>query len=641
VTPRPERHGRRWRAVPRAPCRAAIAAALAAYLAFAAGASAAPASAAAPGPAALAAPELPASSPPAPAPQGALILEADDALRPAYVALHVAFRSAVVAELNGPMTIYNESFDLARFDRPGYAAELFDWHCRKYRGRDVRVVVPIGDPAYEYAIRWRDACAPATPIVFANVSPQGLARIGRASNSTGMTQSVELAEVIRVAFDLLPDTRSVAVVGAPSDRDVYVRDFLASARATFAGRAEILDLTGLPMPTLLERVSSLPPYTIVAFTSLITDGAGRSFAGTDAARIVAQAANAPMFGLATTQLGYGTVGGRLLSPTRIGRDAAGLAVRVFQGEPADSIPVRDADITEYAFDAAAMERWGLGLERLPPGSVVINRRPTLWEAYRSTVVAALAALVVQALLIAALLRERRRRRRVNVQLRRLSGELITSQEKERRRVARELHDDVGQQLALLAIELDQLRARSAGSAVEDGLVEAAARTSAISSGVHDLARDLHPARLETLGLPRALRSFAEEAAKRHGVDVDVTLADWPGDVAADQALTFYRIAQEAVQNAVKHGGAESVSIRLAGGDRELTMTVYDDGRGFPAEAAADAGGIGLVSMRERASLAGGSVAVESERGAGTTVRVVLPVAAAPSDLPPREAAAGA
>jgi signal transduction histidine kinase len=629
-------------------------------LAFAAvtgGAAASPVSAAAPVPAvASATPAEPRAprEPGAPAvrhspgvplsstPRGALIFEADDALRPAYVALYLAFRSAVVAELNGPMTIYTENFDLARLDRPGYADELFDWHCRKYRGRDLRVIVPIGDPAYEYAIRWRDACAPRTPIVFANVSLQGLARIGLAPNTTGLTQSTEPAEVIRIAFDLLPDTRHVAVVGAPTERDVYARDFLASARAKLSARAEILDLTGLPMPTLLERVAALPPDTIVAFTSLVTDGAGRTFAGPDAARMVALAANAPMFGFATTQLGYGTIGGRLLSPTRIGREVAGLAVRVFLGEQASSIPVQNIDVSEYAFDAAAMERWGLDLDRLPPGSQVINRRPTLWEAHRPTVLATLVALVAQALMIAALLRERRRRRRVNVQLHRLSGELITSQEKERRRVARELHDDVGQRLALLSIELDQLRARPTGGEVAAGLADVAARASAIATDVHDLARDLHPARLETLGLPRALRSYAEEAAKRHGIDVDVMLADWPDDVSPEQSLTFYRIAQEAVQNAVKHGSAPTVSIRLAGGPRELTMTIADDGRGFAdADGTAGADGIGLVGMRERASLVGGRVEIDSERGAGATVRVVLPIESPkPPNAPaPREVAA--
>jgi signal transduction histidine kinase len=256
------------------------------------------------------------------------------------------------------------------------------------------------------------------------------------------------------------------------------------------------------------------------------------------------------------------------------------------------------------------------------------------------VLAAITAFAVQALLIAALLRERRRRQRVNVQLHRLSGELITSQEKERRRVARELHDDIGQRLALLSIELDQLRARSAGSEVEVGLTEAAARTGAISTDVQDLARDLHPARLETLGLPRALRSFADETAKRHGIAIEVTMADWPDGVSAEQALTFYRIAQESVQNAVKHGGALKVSIRLAGSRRDLTMTIADDGRGFAS--VVGAGGIGLVGMRERASLVGGSVAIESERGAGATVRVVLPVASpvAPAGPAPHAAPAG-
>jgi signal transduction histidine kinase len=578
------------------------------------------------------------ASPPPPAvavPRGALIFEADDAMRPAYVEFFRTFRSAVVAELNGPMAIYTENFDLARLDRPGYLDELFDWHCRKYRGRDLRVIVAIGGPAYEYGIRWRDTCSPRTPIVFANVAEQALIRIGRPPGVTGLTQSTDLGEIVRVAFDLLPDTRRIAVVGGPTDVDVYSREFLASARAMYAGRAEILDLTGLPMPTLLERVSTLSEGTVVAYTSLITDGAGRTFDPSDAAQLVARAASVPTFGLATTQLGRGTVGGRLLSPTAIGRDVAALAVRVFQGEPADTIPVRDADASEYAFDAAQMERWGLDLDALPAGSRVINRRPSLWEAYRGTVIAALVAFALQALLIAALLRERRARQRVNRELHRLSRELITSQETERRRVARELHDDVGQQLALLSIELEQLR-QGADAGLGERLAAVSARANTISVGVHGLARDLHPARLETLGLPVALRALAEEVRARHGLEVAVALVDWPDEIADDAALTLYRVAQEALQNVVKHAGATMATIDLRATRGALAMCVADDGRGFATDRPST--GIGLAGMQERVALVDGKLAIDSVPGNGTRVRVTLPRA---GDLRAAEPAASA
>lgn len=553
------------------------------------------------------------------APRGALIFESDDAMRPAFVDMLLAFRSAVFAELNGPMAIYNENFDLARLDRPGYREDMFDWHCRKYRGHDLRVIVPIGVSAYEYSIRWRDACAPEAAIVFGNVAPQALARIGRPRNTTGVLNRGEAAEVVRVAFDLLPGTRRVAVVGGPTD--VYAQEFLQSARESYRDRAEIVDLTGLPMPALLERVSTLSDDTIVAYTSLITDGAGRTFVPTDAAQMVARAANVPTFGYATTQLGRGIVGGRLHSPAKIGRDVGAVAVRVFQGEPADSIPVRDADAFEYAFDAAQMERWGLDLDALPPGSRVVNRRPTLWEAYRGAVIVALVAFVLQALLIAALLRERWARRRANRELQRLSRELIASQENERRRVARELHDDVGQQLALLSIELEQLR-HGAPASLAERLGTVAARANDVAVGVHGLARELHPARLETLGLPAALRALGDEVRARHRLDVDVALVDWPDDVAADAALTLYRVAQEALQNAIKHAGATSVTIELAATPRALALTLSDDGRGFATDR--PAAGIGLAGMAERVALVDGRLAIDSAPGRGTTIRVTLP-----------------
>lgn len=578
---------------------------------------------AAPQPAAAAAP-LPSGSAGTPRERGALILEGDDVARPAYTRFIAAFRAAVVREINGPMAIYAEGFDLARMDRPGYLDELFEWHCRKYRGRDLRVIVAVGAPALAYAARWRDACSSGTPIVFANVRSKVLARMGRPPASTGLTHSMELGEAIAPAFDLLPAVKHIAVVGGPVAFDVQTRELLASVRALYGKRAEIIDLTGQPIATILQRVAALPPDSIIAAASLMTDGAGQTFAGNDAYTLVAAVANAPMFGFSTTSLGYGTVGGRLPSPEKTAREVAAVALQVFNGADPESLPVRDADISEYVLDAAQMERWGLDPSAAPPGARIVNPRASLWRDYRREVLAAAAAFALQGLLIFALLRARQRRQRLVQQLHRLSSELITSQEKERSRVARDLHDDVGQQLALLSIELDQLRL-AAGA--EPGTVAArlgtvASRANAIALDVHDIARDLHPARLETLGLPRALRAYAEEATKRHGADIGVALVEWPDRVGDEQALTLYRIAQEAVQNAVKHGGARTISIELQATPRTLVMTVGDDGRGFAASEASP--GIGLIGMRERAGIVGGTVTVESRLREGVRVRVTLP-----------------
>ena len=187
-------------------------------------------------------------------------------------------------------------------------------------------------------------------------------------------------------------------------------------------------------------------------------------------------------------------------------------------------------------------------------------------------VAAGVALLLQSLAITSLLLERRRRLSAEARLRQLSGRLIAAQEEERGRIARDLHDDASQRLALLAIELDQLEAHSLAD-----------RARALSADLHRMAHQLHPAILDQLGLLPAARRFASELAARHGIAVDVTAEAWPEALRREAALVLYRVMQEGLQNAIKHSGAPRVDVAFQGGGRELVLRITDRGRGFAPE----------------------------------------------------------
>ena len=164
--------------------------------------------------------------------------------------------------------------------------------------------------------------------------------------------------------------------------------------------------------------------------------------------------------------------------------------------------------------------------------------------------------------------------RPRARLRHLSGRLITAQEEERSRIARDLHDDASQRLALLAIELDQLQAQALADSAR-----------ALSADLHRMAHQLHPAILDQLGLLPAARRFAAELAARHGVAVEVSSEGWPEALPRDVALVLYRVMQEALQNAVKHSGAARIEVAFRASGPELTLRVADQGRGFAPEQA--------------------------------------------------------
>lgn len=226
---------------------------------------------------------------------------------------------------------------------------------------------------------------------------------------------------------------------------------------------------------------------------------------------------------------------------------------------------------------------------------------------------------------------RRERERSADALHELSGRVMQSQEEERRRVARDLHDDLGQQLALLAVEID-LMAESPPDSKDDtstALQLLAERAQSIARQVQVISHQLHPATLEQLGFVKATQALCEQTARLRGIEVDVQ-AQVEGLVSDDLGLCLYRILQESLQNATRHGRANQVAVRIQGDGAELHMTVSDNGTGFDPQDTSGSG-IGLASMNERARHLGGRLSVQSAPGRGTTIDVRLPRPGTPPD----------
>jgi two-component system, LuxR family, sensor kinase FixL len=207
----------------------------------------------------------------------------------------------------------------------------------------------------------------------------------------------------------------------------------------------------------------------------------------------------------------------------------------------------------------------------------------------------------------------------------LSGRLIHAQEAERMRLARELHDDLSQSLALLAVELDMFGQKPATTGGISGrMQEFSAQVRGLSSGVHRLSHELHPAKLEQLGLAAAVRGFCKEFGAAHKIAVEFAPHEVPRVLPDDIALCLYRIVQEGLQNVVKHSGAAGAKVALTADEKELCLIVSDQGRGFDS-LAVGSGSLGLVSMRERVRLVRGQIYVQSRKGAGTRIEVHVPL----------------
>jgi signal transduction histidine kinase len=214
----------------------------------------------------------------------------------------------------------------------------------------------------------------------------------------------------------------------------------------------------------------------------------------------------------------------------------------------------------------------------------------------------------------------------------VSRRLIAAQEQERTRIARELHDDINQRIAMLSVDLSQFQQNIPGSdqEVRSRVNKLQRRLSEIGIEIQGISHRLHSSKLEYLGLVTACRSFCREVGERHKVTVDFAAADIPLMVPQEISLCLFRVLQESLNNAIKYSGVQHFEVRLHGTLGEIQLTVHDNGVGFDAEAAMMSQGLGLISMRERASLVNGTMSITSKQTGGTEISVRIPLVSAQS-----------
>ena len=220
-----------------------------------------------------------------------------------------------------------------------------------------------------------------------------------------------------------------------------------------------------------------------------------------------------------------------------------------------------------------------------------------------------------------------RYRRVVEELESLTGKLIEAQEQERKRIARELHDDFNQRLAALSVEMESMeRAPIAPpEPVAQQLAVIRGQVVRLSDNLHDLAYRLHPSLLEHVGLEVAMRDHVAEFTKRTGLSVRFTAREVPGTLSPEIATNLFRVMQESLQNVSKHAQATEVTVRLSGSSRGIGVSVRDNGKGFDLESKEiRVKGLGLVSMQERARGLGGFLRIHSFARDGTKVCAWIP-----------------
>jgi PAS domain S-box-containing protein len=226
------------------------------------------------------------------------------------------------------------------------------------------------------------------------------------------------------------------------------------------------------------------------------------------------------------------------------------------------------------------------------------------------------------------------RKRAEAALSSAKLKLIQAQEQERTRIARELHDDIGQRLALLTIELNQLQIKGNGlpAEVRNSLEQLEKHSAEINSDTQSLSHELHSSRLEYLGITAAMKGLCREFSQKQHVEIDFKNNDVPDSLPSDISLCLFRVLQEALHNSVKHSGAKNLEVRLWGAPNEICLSIRDSGAGFDNETVKEGHGIGLISMEERLAIVNGTLHIDSHPNVGTTIYARVPINAVPASI---------
>lgn len=297
----------------------------------------------------------------------------------------------------------------------------------RYRNHQPDVIIVVGEAPLQFITETHEKAFRGVPIVFC-LPDRLLASLPEEVHFTGVVGDIAAAKTLDAALRLRPGTKHVIVIGGVGDVDLERNAAIQNQLKSYESRLQISYFTGVPVPDLVQRLRSLPSDTIVLLGNLGLDSVGNLYSTAESGAIVAGNANVPVFSLIDRSLNHGEVGGKVSDSVEQGKIAGEMALRILNGEKPQQIPIMK-DVSTYMFDWRALQRWGLKESNLPPGSIVLNRQPSFWEAYWRYVAAALLLLAAQAFVIAGLLWQRARRKKAELDLLDSNLQLRASEEK--------------------------------------------------------------------------------------------------------------------------------------------------------------------------------------------------------------------
>jgi PAS domain S-box-containing protein len=358
-------------------------------------------------------------------PKRVLIVHSFGSAAPPFTTHSTAFETTLTREMGEPVDLDEVSLNMARYAQPEMEGPFVEFLLRRLEKWQPDLVVPIGSPAGRFVTKHRDRLFPQAPVIYTGMDRRTLPPDPFQPNATFVGEQFDLGGLVEDILQLAPDTTNIVVVLGATPLERYWKTEFSRAFARFSDRVSVTWLDDLSFDEMLARVAVLPPRSFILLALLVRDAIGVTHNQEAALQKLRAVANAPINGLFRHELGLGIVGGRLYQAETQGIEAARIAVRILRGEPISSFPPRIIPPEGPRYDWRELQRWRIGEDRLPAGSVIAFRQPTVWQRYRWWIVGALSVGLLQAGLIVQLAGNLVRRRRVERALRESEAQFRT------------------------------------------------------------------------------------------------------------------------------------------------------------------------------------------------------------------------
>ena len=584
----------------------------------------------------------------------------------------------LLAKDRNDLDLHVEYLDALRFGSERAEANLRALMAGKYSGMTFDAVIGVDDMAIDMLARLHNEFFGAAPLFYCGkIGARPLADHGLAG-MRGVVENVDVRATLEMGLRLFPETRTVVVVNDQSV-DGRLLQPLVERAASFFPQLTFRYIRDLPMGQLVNKLSELTGQELVLLVNYREDGDGMILSYDRSAWLIASRCKVPILTMWDFYLGSGVLGGLMISGEAQGTRVARLVIDgVWAAAPKETGPEVATTSNTFSFDYNKMKWFDVSYSALPKGSVVTEEpQSVLWKykkfgwtilgialALESTVII-LSVLIYRSKKAEAELEKHRNhleelveqrtvelstanerllseideRKKVEAALleseevlHQLSNNLLTVQENERQRISAELHDELGQSLAALKLQLRVVAGGLADEPLEVLRAECEELRGAINDiieNVRRLSRDLSPVLLDDLGIDAALEYLVNNFCHLSGIEAEVHLIEINHLFGQNAQRMIYRIVQELLNNMGKHAQASHFELSIEKKPGRIFLVVKDNGKGFNADEVlglvSAERGMGLTAMAERVRILRGSLDVESAPGEGTTVMVTVPV----------------